>query len=68
VLHVLARRAAPCAGGRAQLVDLVDEDDAPLTEFDAALGLVVQPIEDRLDLVVDVANCARRRIGGYDGT
>ena len=62
VLDIFARAAALRLVGRLQLVDLVDEDDAVLRLVDVAVGLVDQALQDRLDLLVDVAGL-RQRIG-----
>ena len=58
LLHALARDVAgdrDVVGGLADLVDLVDVDDAPLGGFEVEIGGVQQLEQDVLDVLADVA-------------
>ena len=65
LLHAFARnvardrRVVALAG---DLVDLVDEDDAPFGQLDVVVGRLQQPREDALDILAHVA-----RLGQYGG-
>ena len=58
LLHALARDVAgdrDVVGGLADLVDLVDVDDAPLGSFEVEIGGVQELQQDVLDVLADVA-------------
>ena len=64
LLHALARDVARDRGVVAlagDLVDLVDEDDAPLGLLDVVVGHLQQPREDALDILAHVARLGEHR-------
>ena len=63
LLHALARDVAgdrDVVGGLADLVDLVDVDDAPLGGFEVEIGGVQELEQDVLDVLADVAGLGQR--------
>ena len=67
LLHALARDVARDAGVvalAADLVDLVDVDDAALRALDVVVGVLQELDDDVLDVLADVAGLGeRRRVG-----
>ena len=69
LLHALARDVAgdrDVVGGLADLVDLVDVDDAPLGGFQVEIGGVQELEQDVLDVLADIAGLGQGR-GVADG-
>ena len=71
LLHAFARHVARDAGVvglAADLVDLVDVDDAALRPLDVVVAVLQQLLDDVLDVLADVAGLGQRgRIGNDEG-
>ena len=68
LLHALARHVARdrrVVGLAADLVDLVDVDDAALRPLDVVVGVLQQLQDDVLDVLADVAGFGQRRRVGH---
>src|SRR5215467_12284688 len=60
MLDAFPRGAPRPAFARLELVDLIDEDNAALRLVDVAIGFVDQPLQNGVDLLVDVAGLRER--------